>query len=822
MFRGYGSVFSKVLIESENIKLKTKNIAEEHSVVERSTNDDCDILLNCLISGAAVHVNRHVRESVYSFIRILCDPLLRIPEFVPLRGDKNEIDIRKSSISSNSNDNDNNNDNNNDHDNNVNKNSNDNSNKKDSFYNIESNGKSNNSRGNSSSSSDVNNQYDRSDDNTSNSNSNSNDYSNSKEDEDDDDNNDDIRIDSNTQKVNKKVKDNNENDDENNSKLENSNRNEELRILSVYAIEMIKAIKLGMEDKWCQIRRSGLIAAKSFLLSSLSYDLEISNDENNIKCYINVDKFGKNLSLIGDVDDVDNILCNDKNLNRVKYDNNGSNVFEDNNISDSNSIYNENYNDYNKRNNNDDNSNNDIDINFYWIQLLPGLCMNRFYVADGVHTIAKDIWMNIINKSKIGKGKELVEKYIEFVIEYYIKMSKSSNHMISEASLSGINELVLKINKNIVLPYINIIINDIIICLYSDSWPIVDSATISSGSLLKFYEKECEEHLYFFLNKWSESTKSPIWSVRENSSIAFCDALKCTDLIIKKKILKYITDYLDENLSSAKKEIILGEKNIQFIPNHMMEIMLENERKIIRNNNRENKRNFIKTTNNNENNEDNEDNENFKINEINEKGNIIKMRQKGSWGCCLDCLEIRKNSPWENSDGCIYLIRELSFSYSEIAFTYLPQVFELLKLEGYKNCHKLHTTILHEVNVCLFVYLFICLFVCMYELMFVCLFVYSFVRSFVCLFVCFLLFFSCHYYNVAHFISFFILFALALLSFPLMSNLSTLLLVFSSFLYCLLPYPFFLLFFFFSLFSSPLFFLSHPFFTLLVLYLLLL
>ena len=269
------------------------------------------------------------------------------------------------------------------------------------------------------------------------------------------------------------------------------------------------------------------------------------------------------------------------------------------------------------------------------------------------------------------------------------------------------SEILLKINKDIIVPYINDIIINIIICLHSDSWPIVDSATICSGSLLRYYELESEKYLFHFLEACSVSTRSPIWSVRENSSIAFCEALKCTDLVIRQKILKYITDYLDKYLFSAKKEIIVGEKKVDFIPKDMMEIMLENERKILRNIDREKNIKYLKNMNKNDNNDgDNNDNIND-IRNISNQSNviemedIIKMKQKGSWGCCLDCLEIQKNNPWEASDGCVYLIRELATINPEIAFQYLPQIYELLQLQGYRNCHKLHTTIFNQVNILL-------------------------------------------------------------------------------------------------------------------------
>jgi hypothetical protein len=71
-----------------------------------------------------------------------------------------------------------------------------------------------------------------------------------------------------------------------------------------------------------------------------------------------------------------------------------------------------------------------------------------------------------------------------------------------------------------------------------------------------------------------------------------------------------------------------------------------------------------------------------------------------SWGCCLDCMELRSGSPWEASDGCIYLIRELASSHPEEAMTFLPKIYELLTVQDYKFYDRLSTTILSQVRLC--------------------------------------------------------------------------------------------------------------------------
>ena len=397
--------------------------------------------------------------------------------------------------------------------------------------------------------------------------------------------------------------------------------------------KIVDALSMGMEDNWCHIRRSAIRATKNFLLSEI-LSKKIDRDKSS------------NLET-GD------ILCDGILINNSGILNKGT-------------------------------------MSACWGKILPGLCMSRFYVADGVCALAKDAWNGIINK--YGNGRIIVATYLTEIIDYYILMSKASNHMVSEAALLALSECLLRIDKSLMLPHIDKILQNMLSCIHSDSWPVKDSATIASGSLLKFYASECKECSSHIVESWCESLKNSIWSVRENAAIAFGENLK---QILKhpgeQDILQIVLKHINENIFSAKKENLEEIKHVQFIPPEMLEFMLENERKnILKKKIEDDKINQLNNPS-----ISNTENDMGNVETVNNDDTPVNVRV--AWGCCLDCMELRSGSPWEASDGCIYLIRELASSHPEEAMTFLPKIYELLLVQDYKVYHRLSTTILSQV-----------------------------------------------------------------------------------------------------------------------------
>jgi hypothetical protein len=397
---------------------------------------------------------------------------------------------------------------------------------------------------------------------------------------------------------------------------------------------IVTALSKGMEDNWCQIRRAAVHAAKTFLLSDLYYRVSLPTGTSSLNsitpvCTLSSTGKGSGEGMGIKMEGAQPEDC--------------------------------------------------------WNKLLPGLCMNRFYVADGVNTIAREIWHEIINKN--GNGRKMVMEYLTEIIDHYIAMSQASNHMVSEAALLALSELLLRMPRESLLLHIPRITRNILECVHSDSWPVRDSATISSGSLVKCYPEETAEYLNVFLDSWTISVSSAIWSVRDNSSSAFGDALSSTNTEVRTLVLEKILGHLNTNLMAAKKELAIGEKVAQFISPDMLKFMAENEKRILKMaiEQQENKleHKFL--------------NESSINGEEYSKGIRLGGKGLGSWGCCLDCMDPRSGSPWEVSDGCIYLIKDLCSSHPDEALRFLPKVYDLLFLEHYKSSNKLQTTILTQV-----------------------------------------------------------------------------------------------------------------------------
>ena len=433
-----------------------------------------------------------------------------------------------------------------------------------------------------------------------------------------------------------------ENDFDNKESINNNNNNpcvmDTISGMRINTIEsdnsvfdkIVDALSMGMEDNWCRIRRCAVLATKNFLLSEI-FLKKVSVDE-------------RNKLETGDVLGDGLVLSDRQVLSRGT-------------------------------------------MSACWGKIIPGLCMSRFYVADGVCALAKDVWNGIINKH--GNGRIIVSTYLTEIIDHYIHMSKASNHMVSESALLALSECLLRIEKPFMLPHMSKIAENIVYSMHSESWPVKDSATIASGSLLKSYALECTEHSSHIVESWCESLKNSIWSVRENAAIAFGEVLKH---IVKNKreqdILRIVLNHINDNIFSAKKEKLDDVKPVQFIPPEMLEFMLENERKNILKKKAEMDRiNYVSFT---------DTDSNAKSTGTSNNDNA-PANLRVSWGCCLDCMELRSGSPWEASDGCIYLIRELASSHPEEAMTFLPKIYDLLSVQDYKFYDRLSTTILSQV-----------------------------------------------------------------------------------------------------------------------------
>mmetsp|Transcript_23801 Transcript_23801/g.34747 ORF Transcript_23801/g.34747 Transcript_23801/m.34747 type:complete len:844 (-) Transcript_23801:437-2968(-) len=253
--------------------------------------------------------------------------------------------------------------------------------------------------------------------------------------------------------------------------------------------------------------------------------------------------------------------------------------------------------------------------------LLPRMCLNRFYLAQGVKLYSQETWKLIFSTD----GAVQVATHAAQISRFYSKMADADNHVVREAACQAIAELAQKLGTHpdyapYLAPHVPVLLQALIMCFHDESWPVRDEACLACGTFARAYPDECRPELPVLFSRWVEQITDQIWSVREDAAVALGDA-----------IVAY--PYILQDLLPKIKEFMPGAKNQ---PPQTREEMLATH------NNPELHTNS----------------------QLYSCGSLAPKLGRGSQsprtvGGCSNCVMTREKAPWEATDGCIYMIREL-------------------------------------------------------------------------------------------------------------------------------------------------------------------
>ena len=65
-----------------------------------------------------------------------------------------------------------------------------------------------------------------------------------------------------------------------------------------------------------------------------------------------------------------------------------------------------------------------------WEELIPKMCLNRYYVAEGVRNYSQDTWKLLVGE----QGRMIICELMEKVVAYYICQCEAENHLVREAA----------------------------------------------------------------------------------------------------------------------------------------------------------------------------------------------------------------------------------------------------------------------------------------------------------------------------------------------------------------------------------------------------
>ncbi|XP_023717328.1 uncharacterized protein LOC111869790 isoform X2 [Cryptotermes secundus] len=286
----------------------------------------------------------------------------------------------------------------------------------------------------------------------------------------------------------------------------------------------------------------------------------------------------------------------------------------------------------------------------FYPELLPRMCLNRYYVAEGVRIYSQETWRQVTGTA----GKDLVQKYISYTVDYYILATESDNHAVREAACACIAELAAKIHPQATRPYVERLLETLLVCFQDDSWPVRDAACMACGNFILCFPEESRGALPSLYPMFFCNLGDPIPSVRQGAASSLANIVRA---------------YGQEAVATVMEKATAGLKGVMNQPAES-ERYPDMERgqasfgvvKRLRDNDPE-------------------------LHSDKQMYSCGSLAPKMGRGGCTDPKFKRPSQPWEMADGCVYLLSELSQipDLSHSVFTALPLVGEACQYRHYTH-----------------------------------------------------------------------------------------------------------------------------------------
>ena len=285
---------------------------------------------------------------------------------------------------------------------------------------------------------------------------------------------------------------------------------------------------------------------------------------------------------------------------------------------------------------------------FYSI-LIPRMCLNRYYVAEGVRIYSQETW----RQTTEGEGRHLVEKYINNVVDYYIEATNADNHAVREAACACIAELGAKIDRIVVRCHIPRLLEALIVCFNDDSWPVRDAACVACGNFVLCFSEESQSSLPDLYPLFFTNLQDNIASVRQGAALALASVVQAYG----QTSLEVITAKIKDGLDGVEKQPASSEKYTGLDKGPATYGVVKKLR-------------------------DN-DMELHTDRQMYSCGSLAPKMGRG--GGCMDHKFRKPPEPWELTDGCIHLTAELSNNpdLSTVVAQLLPGVAKAVSFQHY-------------------------------------------------------------------------------------------------------------------------------------------
>jgi len=262
--------------------------------------------------------------------------------------------------------------------------------------------------------------------------------------------------------------------------------------------------------------------------------------------------------------------------------------------------------------------------------LLPRLCLNRYYLAEGVRIYSQETWVLTVGQN----GKSLVEDNIDNFVKYYIECTQADNHAVREAACQCIAELSAKVSPTVVEPHVDVLLETLIECFQDESWPVRDMACVACGSFVSAFPGPSKKKIPLLKELVFENLKDPISSVRQGAAQALAKMIRVY-AVEDPAMVQNTLQIMQSAFTSVKDQPVeshrYGDLSSDPAPFGVAKQLRDNDPEL-----HENQTMYS-------------------------CGSLApKMKRKGGGGCSDGGKFKKPSEPWEAADGCLYLLCELT------------------------------------------------------------------------------------------------------------------------------------------------------------------
>lgn len=218
----------------------------------------------------------------------------------------------------------------------------------------------------------------------------------------------------------------------------------------------------------------------------------------------------------------------------------------------------------------------------YWRYLFPRLSLNRFYPADSIQTLSRQLYATLLTPQ--GVLGDIYQRYVLHTVEdalaCYVVSSRQGNHSIVEAACCALADLPVRMitcstapPHPVLLPYLPLICEALYLAVVDERWPVADMAVQASAQLLHRLPCAGQVHLFHpsdvhatygdrFLSAYLTCLQHHVLTVRQHACMALL-----LQLTIDSRVLGMLDDFLTSSLLAALAD---DTKSKSFLPPAML------------------------------------------------------------------------------------------------------------------------------------------------------------------------------------------------------------------------------------------------------------